>query len=107
MDILRRAYSQALQFHRKMFKRSTVNTWLSHTSSVQEIMDILGKAQKRYMAKKQTRGKSVAKVTSWWELVSSRMMQYERVIDSLVASHPEYAGIVWGAMKFLFMVSMI
>jgi hypothetical protein len=32
------------------------------------------------------------------------MMKYEKVIDTLVSSNPEYSAVVWGAMKFLFTV---
>lgn len=32
-------------------------------------------------------------------------MNYETVIDVLISSHPEYAALVWGPLKFLLKVS--
>ena len=33
-----------------------------------------------------------------------RVEPYFKVIDILVSSHPEYAGIVWGAVRLVFLV---
>ncbi|KAK3989041.1 hypothetical protein QBC44DRAFT_94922 [Cladorrhinum sp. PSN332] len=105
-DILKHAYDEALQFHCKAFPRNNTVTWLSSPTSIQDVMQVLVETQRRYHSKKLKRWKSVATIITWWKLMSSRMMQYEKVIDSVVSSHPEYAALVWGAMKFLLTVTL-
>jgi hypothetical protein len=38
------------------------------------------------------------------EKLSSRIMYYGKVMDSLAQHHPEYVALVWGAMKFVLTV---
>ncbi|KAK4208742.1 hypothetical protein QBC37DRAFT_296066 [Rhypophila decipiens] len=67
-----------------------------------DVIQVLQAAQNKYGAKKAGRGRLLATATSWWQVASSRLMHYEKVIDTIVSSNPEYAAIVWGAFKFLF-----
>lgn len=69
-----------------------------------DVIQVLQEAQKRYGAKKAGRARFLATATSWWQVASSRLMHYEKVIDTIVSSNPEYSAIVWGAFKFLFTV---
>lgn len=107
-DIVAQAYSQALRFHRDEFAPTPADAvpWLSTTTSVHHVLEILAKTQQRYTDKKRTRWKITSASVSWWKLLSSRIMQYDRVIDALVSSHPEYTALVWGAMRFLFTVTI-
>ena len=45
------------------------------------------------------------KPREWLLAFSSRVMHYKSVMDTLAQHHPEYVSLVWGAMKFLFVVS--
>ena len=71
------------------------------------MLNVLAEAQNKYTEKKLSRRKSSVIMASWWKAVSSKMMQYEKVVDTLVSSHPEYSALVWGAMRFLFTVSVV
>lgn len=107
VEIVKQAYGRALDFHRLTFGPDATSTsWISNSSSIQDVLDVLAATRARYEAKSSKRWRSVAVVVSWWKLMSSRMMQYERVVDTLVSSNPEYAALVWGAMKFLFTVTI-
>lgn len=106
-DVAKQAYEQALRFHHDEFASSTGTTsWLSSTSSVHDILHLLAETQKKYVDKRKGRWKTTTAAVSWWKLLSARMMQYEKVIDTFVASHPEYSALVWGAMRFLFTVTI-
>jgi hypothetical protein len=37
---------------------------------------------------------------------SGTLLYYGNIMDVLVQHHPEYVSLVWGAMKFLFVVSL-
>ncbi|KAM7213549.1 hypothetical protein V8F06_011046 [Rhypophila decipiens] len=71
-----------------------------------DVIQVLQEAQTQYGEKKAGRGRLLATATSWWQVASSRLMHYEKVIDTIVSSNPEYAAIVWGAFKFLFTVTI-
>jgi hypothetical protein len=104
LDVAQHAYQRALQFHQKEFAHASrdVIPWLTTTSSVQDVLDTLAKTQQAYLNKKRGRRKVTTATISWWKELSTRMMQYDRVIDTFISSNPEYAALVWGAMKFLF-----
>jgi hypothetical protein len=44
------------------------------------------------------------KAREWVNVVASRVMCYGSVLDVLSQYDPGHAGLVWGAMKFLFSV---
>jgi hypothetical protein len=105
-DVIQQAYDEALRFHKAVFQDSKGETWLSKASSMQDVLDVLAESQRKHQAKIASRWKPAATAVSWWKRASSTMIQYETVIDSLVSSNPEYAGLVWGAMKFLFKATL-
>ncbi len=107
LQVAQQAYNQALKFHQQEFASSDdAIPWLATSSSVHDVLDILAKTQQRYLDKKRGRWKVIAATVSWWKALSARIMQYDRVIDTLVSSHPEYAALVWGSMRFLFTVTI-
>ncbi|KAG7292113.1 hypothetical protein NEMBOFW57_002146 [Staphylotrichum longicolle] len=105
-NVLQQAYDEALRFHKVAFQDNRGETWLSKASSMQDVLDVLAESQRKYQSKAASRWKPAATVVSWWKRASSTMIQYETVIDSLVSSNPEYAALVWGAMKFLFKATL-
>ena len=46
------------------------------------------------------------KVGKWLSRFSSGVQYYGNIMDVLVQQHPEYVSLAWGAMKFLFVVSL-
>ncbi|KAH9908653.1 hypothetical protein F4778DRAFT_356785 [Xylariomycetidae sp. FL2044] len=105
-DILQTAYEQALTFHKATFASGDEQTWLSGNQTVPGVLEALKQAQEKYEAKKANRSKALAAVSSWWQKTASRIMHYEKVIDTIVSSHPEYSALVWGAMRFLFAITL-
>jgi hypothetical protein len=73
---------------------------------MQDVLDVLEASQSKYQSRNAKRWKPVATAVTWWKQLSFRLMQYETVVDSFVSSNPEYAALVWGAMKFLFKVTL-
>ncbi len=106
LDVLQQAYNDALRFHKLTFPHGERESWLSEPSSIQDVLDVLAQNQRKYESKTSSRWRPAAMAVSWWRRASSKMIQYETVIDSLVSSNPEYAGLVWGAMKFLFKATL-
>ncbi|KAF8246083.1 hypothetical protein K440DRAFT_491115, partial [Wilcoxina mikolae CBS 423.85] len=51
----------------------------------------------------ETRSKQ-SKAREWLGKFSARIVFYSSVLDVFVQHHPEYVSLVWGAMKFLFVV---
>ncbi|KAK0634098.1 hypothetical protein B0T14DRAFT_86339 [Immersiella caudata] len=108
LDVVQQAYNRALQFHQQEFAPASHDaiSWLSTTTKINDVLDILAKTQEAYLSKKRGRRKITSAAISWWKALSTRMMQYGSVINTVVSSNPEYAALVWGAMKFLFTVTI-
>ena len=102
LQIAQQAYHRALKFHKQEFAACDTTPWLIQGTSVHHVLDILAKTQQRYFDKKRGRWKATESTITRWKALSSRMMQYDRVIDTFVSSNPEYAALVWGSMRFLF-----
>lgn len=69
-----------------------------------DVLTILYESQKRYDRKVASKSKKVKTVRRWWKVAASRINHYSQIVDTFVSSHPEYAALVWGALKFLFQV---
>ncbi|KAI0861283.1 hypothetical protein F4860DRAFT_524408 [Xylaria cubensis] len=41
------------------------------------------------------------KTTKWLHKISTRLMYYEKVIDTIAQHHAEYVSLVWGSIKFI------
>jgi hypothetical protein len=105
-DVVKHAYDDALAFYKATLQQGKGEAWLDNASSVQDVLDVLETSQSRFQSRNAKRWKPVATAVTWWKQLSSRMMQYETVVDSFISSNPEYAALVWGAMKFLFKVTL-
>lgn len=46
-----------------------------------------------------------SKASKWLRQLSETVVFYEGVVDVLIQQHPETVSLIWGGMKFLFMVS--
>lgn len=49
--------------------------------------------------------RSNSSARKWLQKFSRRVTHYSNILDVFVQHHPEYVALVWGAMKFLFLVS--
>lgn len=72
--------------------------WTSSQASINDIIQAVNSARDRYNAKR------TSKAWKWLTQLSSRINHYGSILDVMVQHHPEYAALVWGAMKILFVV---
>lgn len=49
--------------------------------------------------------KSDTKALKWLRQLSEKVVFYEGVVDVLIQQHPEVVSLIWGGMKFFFLVS--
>lgn len=66
-----------------------------------DVLDAINAAKKNYNSKPSS------KARKWLSILSSKVTYYGSIMDVLVQQYPEYVSLAWGAMKFLFVVSMI
>lgn len=66
-----------------------------------DLLDAINTAKKNYDSKPSS------KARKWLSILSSKVTYYGSIMDVLVQQHPEYVSLAWGAMKFLFVVSVI
>lgn len=45
-----------------------------------------------------------SKALKWLRRLSENMIFYEGVVDTVIQQHPESVSLIWGTMKFLFLV---
>lgn len=70
------------------------------------VLDEVRKAEEQLSAKKNSRHRFTKAICLAWTTAVNRINTFSTTIDVLVSSHPEYAALVWGSMKFLFLVSV-
>jgi hypothetical protein len=74
----------------------------SFKASVKDVVAVVETAKKDY--EDNSRQQKHADMRQSLERLSSRIMYYGKVMDTLAQHHPEYVALVWGAMKFVLMV---
>ena len=74
--------------------------WLNDATSAADIFDIVNHAKNKYEGTKKSKASNV------WSSFSSKIVYYKDILDVLVQHHSEYVSLAWGAMKFLFVVSL-
>ena len=75
--------------------------WLQGSSTIFDVEAAVLSAKLKY---EQKSPKSRAR--KWLASASSRLMYWSVIMDTLAQHHPEYVSLAWGAMKFLFIVSL-
>lgn len=58
------------------------------------------------LSKLKYENKPTSKARKWLAIFSEKVTYYNTVLDVLVQQYPEYVSLAWGAMKFLFIVSL-
>jgi hypothetical protein len=69
---------------------------------VKDIFSVVETAKKQY--EDRSREHKHTGMRQSLERLSSRIMYYGKVMDTLAQHHPEYVALVWGAMKFVLTV---
>ncbi|KAH0425980.1 GMC oxidoreductase [Colletotrichum camelliae] len=102
-DIAAEAYLDAIQYLEAEFRdNDQALKWLQNatSTSLEDLLETTRKAENKH----RQASKKKDKIIRWLEGLSTRVMYYGRVFDTLAQHHPEYVGLVWGAMKFVLMV---
>jgi hypothetical protein len=101
-DVACEAYQQALVFFQNELqaKISAHPLIFGPPCTIEDVRNIVEQAKKRY--DDSTSGRKGV----WKHLhrFSSRIIYYSQVLDVLAQHHPEYLALVWGSMKFIFVV---
>ncbi|RSM04145.1 hypothetical protein CEP52_006999 [Fusarium oligoseptatum] len=105
--ILKEAYQKAEQFNRDQARKNRKYEFPSSKSSTMDsVLDEVRKAEEQLIAKKNSRHRFTKAMGLAWTTAVEKINTFSTAIDVLVSSHPEYAGLVWGSMKFLFLVTL-
>lgn len=100
-DIAREAFEQGISFFKKELKANQVQKdWIDDQTSQNDAFLAAETARLKYEGSQAEQG-AVAK---WASQLPDQIMRYSSVIDVFVSSHPEYAALAWGAIKFVLMV---
>ena len=101
-DPAREAYEEAVElFKRELTKDECKRIWLSDKNTIQDVQQAIQKARTEYESKAKR-----SKVREWLKRCATRIVYYGNIMDVMIQGFPDYASLVWGAMKFLFVVSL-
>lgn len=89
----------ALQFLEKAQDKEKKAGLIKPRNNIQDVQHTLKECSGLYEGRKPD-----SKALKWLRLLSEKMVFYEGVVDVLIQQHPESASLIWGGMKFLFMV---
>lgn len=102
LDPAREAYDEAIKlFNAKLTGDDCKRIWLRDQTCMADVQKAVLGAKKAYDARSK---QSTAR--KWLSKLSSRVTHYGAIMDVLAQHHPEYTSLAWGAMKFLFVVSI-
>lgn len=69
-------------------------------NKLQDVQFAIKNCTARYEARKPD-----SKALKWLRQLSEKVLFYEGVVDVIIQQHPETVSLIWGGMKFFFMVS--
>lgn len=106
--VLKTAYEKALESHKELTngRHKIAFPSLTDKTTLGDVLQAVLEAEKKYGTKKESRWWFTKAVISGWSRTVNRINVFSGVIDTLVSSHPEYAALVWGTIRFLFTVSL-
>ncbi|KAJ4213845.1 hypothetical protein NW759_010840 [Fusarium solani] len=73
---------------------------------MESVLEEVRKAEEQQNKKKSSRHRFTKAAALVWTTAVNKINTFSKVIDVVVSSHPEYAALVWGSMKFLFLVTL-
>lgn len=95
-----------MQFHREQANKNRKDEFkFSDSSTMESVLDEVRRAEEEQSKKRSSRHRFTKVMGLAWTTAVNKINTFTKVIDVLVSSHPEYAALVWGSMKFLFLVS--
>jgi hypothetical protein len=103
--IVQHAFTDAVRmFSTELSKDELKSRWIedAQINNIESLLHVLGDAQKHY-----TERKGESKVRDALDGLAEKAHHYSSIMDVFVAHHPEYTALVWGAMKFLFVVGFL
>ena len=101
-DPAREAYDEAVTLlKRELTHDECKRIWLEDKASMNDVQLAIIHAQAEY----EKRSKQ-SHARTWLAQCSRRIMYYGNILDVLVQQSPEYVALIWGGMKFLFMVCL-
>lgn len=102
-DIASEAFNDAIRYLETEFAGDKkALAWLdsARVTSLTDLLDATRSVEEKYTnAARNRRG-----LMTWLRGLSSRIMHYGQVMDTLAQHHPEYVSLVWGIVKFILMV---
>ncbi|KAI0430409.1 hypothetical protein F5Y09DRAFT_307743 [Xylaria sp. FL1042] len=101
-DIASEAFQDAIQYLEKGFAGNTAAlSWLKtvESTSLDDLLETTRYVEDKYDRSSRNRPGLI----SWLRGLSTRVMYYGRVLDTLAQHHPEYVSLVWGVVKFVLM----
>jgi hypothetical protein len=99
-DPAKEAYDEAVKLFKSKFTNDDCKRiWLEDKHGMDDVQKAVKDVQARYNTKSQS------KARKWLTKLSSRIILYGAVLDTLVQYDPQYSSLAWGAIKFIFMVA--
>lgn len=100
-DLAKDAYLRATKHFNEKFTDEESQTWLRGHESMEDVQQAVDTAKRKYdLRAKHTDARR------WLRKLSKGIMYYAVILDTLAQHHPEYVSLAWGAMKFVFVVSI-
>ncbi|KAI9781875.1 MAG: hypothetical protein M1839_005669 [Geoglossum umbratile] len=97
-DPAREAYDDAVKLFNEQLTSDELNRlWLPDKVDIHQVHQAVLAAKDAYDVKSQR-----SKTQKWLTKLSTRVMYYSNIMDTLAQHHPEYVALAWGTMKFLF-----
>ncbi|KIW81989.1 hypothetical protein Z517_05015 [Fonsecaea pedrosoi CBS 271.37] len=99
-DVAREAFEKGVEYFKKEVTNDKVKKdWIDKQTSLQDVLNVAENAHRDYQASHSQGGP----ISTWVSRLPHQIMYYGSVIDVFTQSHPEYAALAWGAIKFVLM----
>lgn len=89
----------ALHFSEQAEYNEQQPDFLKPGNNFQEVQQAIQDCETLYEARKPD-----SKALKWLRKLCEKVVFYEGVVDVLIQQHPEVVSLIWGAMKFFFLV---
>lgn len=97
------AFADAIRYLKQEFQgHPSALAWLETENTINDIHTKVKDAEKFYREDEKTR-----KALPWLRKISTAVMFYGQIFDTLAQHHPEYLSLAWGTVKFVLMVGFI
>lgn len=90
----------ALQFSESAHNGEETLPIIGLHNNFQDVQRAIQHCSARYEARRPD-----SKALKWLRQLSEKIISYEGVVDVLIQQHPEAVSLIWGGLKFFFLVS--